>query len=181
MDEKYNEIIPFIKENQERFYRFAYRYMKNQDASVEVVQEAVVKALEKLHTLRNKEYLKTWFYRILINECLSSIRKNKKLVYLDEFDEMSYIDDTFDKKLTASSLFNAIDNLAPKYKTIVLLRFYEDMMLSDIAEVLKINVNTVKSRLYRALDLLKKDLENEDELYLDMFACKEKRREECEV
>lgn len=173
----YNDIIPFIKENQERFYRFAYRYMKNTDASVEVVQESIVKALEKIHTLRKKEYLKTWFYRILINECLTNLRKNKKIVLLDQYDEVPYIDNTSDKKELAYIIFKAIDNLDQKYKTIILLRFYEDMMISDIAEVLKININTVKSRLYRALDMLKDELRNEGISEYDMFSIEDLRKE----
>lgn len=177
LNTKYNDIIPFIKENKERFYRFAYRYMKNSDDSIEVVQEAIVKALEKIHTLRKREYLKTWFYRILINECLTNIRKNKKIIFLEQYDEVPYIDDTENKKVLADILFKAIDNLDPKHKTIILLRFYEDMMISDIAKVLKINVNTVKSRLYRALDLLKEELKNEDISEYDMFSMEELRRE----
>ncbi len=177
LNSKYDDIIPFIKENQERFYRFAYRYMRNSDASIEVVQEAIVKALEKIHTLRKREYLKTWFYRILINECITNIRKNKKLVFLEQYDEVPYNDTTIDKKELASIVFKAIDNLDPKYKTIILLRFYEDMMISDIAEVLKINVNTVKSRLYRALDILKNELKNEDIQEYDIFSMEGLRKE----
>lgn len=177
LNSKYDYIIPFIRENQDRFYRFAYRYMKNPDVSIDVVQEAIVKALENIHTLRNKEYLKTWFYRILINECLTNIRKNKKIVFLEQYDEVPYIDSTTDKKVLADIVFKAIDNLDPKYKTIILLRFYEDMMISDIAEVLKININTVKSRLYRALDMLKNELINEDISEYDMFSMEDLRKE----
>lgn len=177
LNPKYNDIIPFIKENQDRFYRFAYRYMKNSDASIEVVQESIVKALEKIHTLRQREYLKTWFYRILINECLTNIRKNKKIIFLEQYDEVSYIDNTADKNEIAGIVFKAIDKLDPKYKTIILLRFYEDMMISDIAKILKVNINTVKSRLYRALDMLKEELRKEDISESDMFSIEELRRE----
>lgn len=169
LNPKYDDIIPFIKENQERFYRFAYRYMKNTDESIEVVQETIVKALEKIHTLRQKEYLKAWFYRILINECITNIRKNKKIVFVEQCYDVPYNDTDIDKKEIAGIVFKAIDNLDIKYKTIILLRFYEDMTISDIADVLKININTVKSRLYRALDILKSELKNEDIQEFDIF------------
>ena len=182
---KYDDIIPFIKENQERFYRFAYRYMKNTDASIEVVQESIVKALEKIHTLKNKEYLKTWFYRILINECLSAIRKNKKIVYLEQYEEIQSssdsLEDNLDKKITAEKVFEAIDNLPPKYKTIVILRFYEDMSLAEIANILKLNLNTAKTRLYRALDTLKIDLGEDEISSIQVFTKQEVKKEKCGI
>ncbi len=169
INQEHEELIQFIKENQERFYRFAYRYMKNTDESIDAVQEAIVKALDKIHTLRNKEFYKAWFYRILINECISKIRKNKKIVFVEQSYDIPYHDKDIDKKELANIIFNAIDKLNPKHKTIILLRFYEDMTISDIADVLKINTNTVKSRLYRALDILKSKLKNEDIQDYDIF------------
>ena len=58
-------------------------------------------------------------------------------------------------------LYAALEQLSPEMKTVILLRFFEDMKLEEMAEVLGVNVNTVKSRLYRALRLLKADLEVE--------------------
>lgn len=57
-------------------------------------------------------------------------------------------------------LYKAIDELNPKLKTIIILRFFEDMKLEDIANITHTNVNTVKSRLYKALHLLKINLED---------------------
>ena len=76
------EIIDFIKNNQDYFFRVAFSYVKNQDQALDIVQEAIVKALQKRYTLRHIEYLKTWFYRILVNECYSTIKKSKKLIVL---------------------------------------------------------------------------------------------------
>lgn len=75
-------IIDFIKDNQEYFYRIAFRYVKNQDQALDIVQEAIVKALQKRYTLRNIEFLKTWFYRILVNECFTTMKKSRKLLFL---------------------------------------------------------------------------------------------------
>ena len=62
---------------------------------------------------------------------------------------------------TSMDLYAALEQLSPEMKTVILLRFFEDMKLEEMAEVLGVNVNTVKSRLYRALRLLKADLEVE--------------------
>ena len=76
----------YITQNHQAFYRLAYSYTKNSDAALDVVQDAIVKGIEKLHTLRNPAYMKTWFYRILVNEGLNYLR-GKKVVSLDEYAE----------------------------------------------------------------------------------------------
>ena len=81
------EIIEFIKDNQEYFFRVAFSYVKNQDQALDIVQEAIVKALQKRYTLRHIEYLKTWFYRILVNECFATIKKSKKLLFLGSYQD----------------------------------------------------------------------------------------------
>ncbi len=153
-------IIDFIKDNQEYFYRIAFRYVKNQDQALDIVQEAIVKALQKRYTLRNIEFLKTWFYRILVNECFSTIKKSKKLLFLGSYKEFETSLKTRDQYHEDDDLYHAMDLLSPKLKMIVILRFYEDMRIEEIAKVTKTNVSTVKSRLYKALKLLKLNMED---------------------
>lgn len=158
---KDDELIAFIKENQEKFYRVAYSYVKNPDEALDLVHEAIVKALQKRYTLKHPEYLKTWFYRILINECLTLLRKNKKVVHLENLD--NYSDEPSLSSLESDNidLYNAIDHLSPQLKTLILLRYFEDMKLEDIARITGTNLNTVKSRLYKALKILKIDMDGE--------------------
>ena len=73
-------LVSYIKDNQDKFYRLAYSYVKNQEDALDVIQDAIIRAMEKIHTLKNPEYLKTWFYRILVNECLNHIRKMKSIL-----------------------------------------------------------------------------------------------------
>ena len=74
------ELEQYITENQESFYRVAYTYVKDRDAALDVVQNAVLKALTHWESLREPSYLKTWFYRILVNEGQMCIRdRNRKL------------------------------------------------------------------------------------------------------
>ena len=73
-----------ILSRQTDFYRLAFSYVKNQDAAMDVVQEAIVKALEKVDTLREPAYLKTWFYRILINEAMNHFRRSRDLLPYDD-------------------------------------------------------------------------------------------------
>ena len=148
----------YITQNQQAFYRLAYSYTKNSDAALDVVQDAIVKGIEKLHTLRNPAYMKTWFYRILVNECLNYLR-GKKVVSLDEYAE-SPLSAAEDRDVAQDvDLYNAVQRLEPKLRTVVILRFFEDMKLEDIASITGDPLSTLKSRLYKALKLLKVDLQ----------------------
>ena len=145
------QLSDYIVAHQEEFYRLAYSYVKNRDAALDVVQESIVKALAKSDTLRRPEYLKTWFYRILLNESMNHHRRAKRLVPLE---------DTLDPG-ERLDLYDAIERLDWKEQTVVRLRFFEDMKLEEIARVTNTNLNTVKSRLYKSLRRLRELTEEE--------------------
>ena len=129
----------------ESLYRMAYTYVHNESDAMDIVQESACKAITKCHTVK-PQYVKTWLYRITINTAIDLIRKNKKEVIGIED---SYRDfDTLD----------ALNVLSPREKQVVILRFFEDLKLSEIAEILNENLNSVKSLLYRSLKKLKVEL-----------------------
>lgn len=70
----YERLVQHILTNQQRFYRLAYSYTGNQEDALDAVQNAVCKALESYEGIRNADAIKTWFYRILVNECLQLLR-----------------------------------------------------------------------------------------------------------
>ena len=157
------ELIDFIKENENRIYKFAYGYVKNEDTALDVVHESIVKAIQKRNTIQKKAYIKTWFYRIVINESLSFLRKKKRILLFEEIDEVEQIDKHRQMVDQGSQidLYDAIDKLPPKLKTIILLRFFEGMSLEEISQTTHTNLSTTKSRLYKALELLKIKMEGE--------------------
>ncbi len=149
----YLKLIDFIKNNQDDFYRIAYSYVKSKEASLDIVQESIYKALKSIEGLQNRKYLKTWFYRILINTSISYIRSNKEMVMIGELsDEPSSKIYTKEDYL---DLYDAIDDLNEKEKTVIILRYFEDMKIEDIAKITECNVNTIKSRLYSSIKRLK--------------------------
>lgn len=81
------ELIRLVERNKEKYYRVAFAYVKNKDDALDIIHDTIVKALQKIDSLRKKEYLETWFYRILINESISNIRKSTNIVYFDELPE----------------------------------------------------------------------------------------------
>lgn len=155
------ELVRLIEANKEKYYRVAYTYVKNKEDALDIVHDAIVKALQKMDLLRKREYLATWFYRILINESISYIRKNRKVVYLDELDDAQLPATEEMDREQYITLYSAIDDLSPELKTILILRFFEDMKLDEIAEITSLRLSTVKARLYKALKLLKIDMEGD--------------------
>lgn len=73
----FDVLVEYIVENQAKLYRVAYCYVNNQDDALDVVQNAICKALENYCSLRNPDAIKTWLYRILVNESLNFIKKRK--------------------------------------------------------------------------------------------------------
>lgn len=156
------ELALLIENNQERYYKVAFSYVKNREDALDIVHNAIVKALQSFHTLRNPEYAQTWFYRILTNESISFLRKSKNVISLEDLQtpQLPPAGDLADiHKDEYIDLYAAIDKLPPDMKTILILRFFEDMKYDEIAEITSTNLNTVKSRLHRALKHLKLDME----------------------
>lgn len=149
----------FITENLDNAYRFAYSYTKNSQAAEDVLSESVIKALSAIDTLKNKEFLKTWFYRIIINTAISRIRSEQKIIYIDSKDTDIY-EKTFDD-YSHITLNEFIEKLDEKYKTVIILRYFEDMTLEEISKITGENLSTVKSRLYRGLKILRTEMEED--------------------
>lgn len=144
----------YVIENKEKHYRIAYSYVKNTDDALDIVQETIFKAIVSLDKLKNPEYIRSWFYRILINSALDFLRKQKKTIVVDE-EYLSSFDCGSVDKYTDVDLHRALDELPDNYRSIVILRFFEDLKIEEIAEVLDENVNTVKTRLYKSLEKLR--------------------------
>lgn len=153
--EMYDSVVAYITENQEKFYRFAYSHTKNRDSALDIVQNAVCKAIEKYTDIRNIESINAWFYRVLLNEVYAYLKKySRELATPDEeMPEGGYTEKAFEKD---DALYQCIDKLEPALRTIIILRFFEDMPLEEISKITATNLNTVKTRLYGAIKKLKK-------------------------
>ncbi len=153
-------LTEYILSHQADFYRLAYSYVKDRDAALDVVQESIVKALSKADSLREPAYVKTWFYRILVNESITWFRQGKRLVPLEEQLEQEAAPEC--DPGARLDLYDAIEKLSEKERTVIRLRFFEDLKLEEIARVTGANLNTVKSRLYKGLKHLKEWTEEDD-------------------
>lgn len=161
----YEMLIAYILDNQDRFYRVAYSYTKHQEDALDAVQNAVCKALESYESIRNADAIKTWFYRILINECLTVDRKRKKAALFDDTaeQELVYYEKGYEPE---DDIEQELDKLDIGIQEIIRLRFFEEMSLKEISSITGLNLSTVKSKLYRGLKLLKENIQ-EAELWAD--------------
>ena len=155
----YQKLIQFILDNQNRFYRLAYSYTRNQEDALDAVQSAVCKALEAFESIRNADAIKTWFYRILINECFNILKKRKRYALTADFEELDtpYYEKAYDREYVEEEL----DRLEPDVQEMIKLRFFEEMSLKEIASITGCNLNTVKTKLYRGLKLLRETIQEE--------------------
>lgn len=155
--------VPFIRANKERFYYLAYSYTKNEQDALDVVQDSIQKALLSLSTLRDEKQLKSWFYKIVVCTSIDFLRKhNRELVVDDE--KLAIITPQKVDTYNNVDLTNALNNLSRTYREVIILRYFEDLKIEDVAHILEININTAKSRLYKALKLLRIQLQDEEGL-----------------
>lgn len=135
-----------IQDNLKSLYIVA-RGMLNSEYDIEdAFQNTILKAYEKISYLKNEEFFKTWITRILINECNNVIRKNKKLIYIED-SQLS--NEVYEDKYKDLDLVNAIESLSDDLKLTMWLFYFDDMSIEEISDVLKIAKGTVKSRLNR--------------------------------
>jgi len=156
-----NQLEDYIVKNKELFYRLAYSYVKNIEDALDVVQESIYKAFLSIDSLKNFSFIKTWFYRIIVNVSLDFIRKRKREIVTNEEFLLCNDPGTVDH-YTDIDLKRALETLPEKYRSIIVFRFFEDLKLEEIAEILDENVNTVKTRLYKALQILRISIDDED-------------------
>lgn len=153
---KRKKVEKYLIENREYYYRLAYSYVKNEADSLDIIQESIIKALTSIESLKEIEKVKSWFYKIVIRTSIDYIRKNKK--YNDMIDISEIINNGKSDEYKDLDLYKALDELDETYKTIIILRYFEDMKINDIADILYENPSTVKTRLYAGLKKLKIDI-----------------------
>ncbi len=153
----YDKIADYIVENQNQFYRLAFSYVQNQEDALDAVQNSVCRALEHCGQIRNEEAVKTWFYRILVNESLKILKERKKIAgNSGEMEDLPYEEKGFEIQ---DDLYSHINRLDAVTQEIIKLRFFEELSLKEIAQITELNLNTVKAKLYRGLKLLKVEIQ----------------------
>ena len=146
--------LELINENKLNIYRVARGILSNEHDIEDAIQNTVIKAYEKINTLKKNEFFRTWLVRILINECNEIIRKNKRIVSINESNHEEKYNDYYEN----IDLTNAINSLSEELRVTTVLFYFE-----DIALILNIPNGTVRSRLSRARKILREIIGDDEE------------------
>ena len=153
-------------------YNLLYKMVRNKEETEDLVQEAFMKAFKALPSFNEEYAFSTWLYKIAVNNCIDHMRKKKLQTYsinkpvqskdgeLDrEFPDTSMSPDkSILSDERASIIETAIDELPENYKTAIILRHSEEKSYEEISKILNIPLGTVKARIFRAREMLKKKL-----------------------
>lgn len=142
--------------NYQKYYRLAYSYVKNEADALDIVQESAYKAIKQCSKLKNTGYADTWIYRIVINTATDFLRqKQKNIVGVDDYldQEQAVNEDGY----ANADIMDTLSMLEDKDRSVLILRYFEQCQLDQIADITGEKLSTVKSRLYRALKKLRID------------------------
>lgn len=165
-----------------------YKMVNNRDDADDLTIEAFGKAFRKLPTYAPNYAFSTWLFKIAINNCIDHIRK-KRLVTLSMDDTIMDSDREYshnirdyqpdpeqmmmhDQKL--NHVRRLVDKMNVKYRTMIELRYYEELSYEEIAQELGLPLGTVKAQLFRAKEILSQQLQSKtSRAYLEVRMCKE--------
>lgn len=165
------ELVDLYKD---KLFHLGYRMLSNRHEAEDVVQETFLRVHKNWSRYDDKQKFSTWIYRIATNLCIDRLRKRKPSYYLDaEMNDQEGMDGYTlipgDDKTpeteyllseTQRTIHQAIAGLPAKYKSVIILRYLQEMSLQEISEVLDMPVTTVKTRVRRGREFLRKKLEH---------------------
>ncbi|WP_342507018.1 RNA polymerase sigma factor SigW [Sporosarcina sp. FSL K6-2383] len=167
----FEEIVTLF---QHRLYQVCYRMLGNVQEAEDIAQEAFVRAYTNIHTYDQNRKFSTWLFRIATNLCIDRIRKKKPDYYLDAEvpgteglnmysriaapDELP--EEQVEKMEMQERIHYEIGRLPDKYRSVIILRYIEELPLQEISDILKLPLGTVKTRVHRGREALRKQMSN---------------------
>jgi RNA polymerase sigma-70 factor, ECF subfamily len=150
-----------------RTFAVAYNILRNRESAEDITQDAFIKAFQSIHQLKDSSKFGAWLSVIASNLARNYLKRGKKVVYSDELPEGYHQPETVDtesealKTLEVERVRRAIKDLSADHYQVIVLQFYHDLKVDEIADLLKISPGTVKSRLFRARQKLAIALERD--------------------
>lgn len=146
--------ITLMEQNRQSMIRIAFAYLGNEEDVADAMQETILSSYEKLDTLRKAEYFRTWLIRILINHCIAIRRDRSRTVSMEEAGEASFSYD-FSTDLEFNDL---LKNLPEESRLIFQMYYGEQFSIGEIAGMLHMKENTVKSKIHRGREQLRSQM-----------------------
>jgi len=154
-EEQFSEKITTI---QNKLYRLAYCYVKNEQEALDIVSEATYKGYIAYGKMDSMTYFDSWMSRIVINTSIDHIRRSQRVTYMEDYVQEFAAPERGASIEEKMDLYDALDRLVPEDRAYIILKFFDNMRFREIAEVLSLSENTVKSKFYRIINKLKLDL-----------------------
>lgn len=153
--------MSLINECKEQLYRTAYAYVKDEEMSLDIVQETVCKAYTSIYKLREPKFFNTWIIRIVINIATDFYKRKSKIVYIEQEELLSKMGVTKNQQDERLYLLEVIDKMEEKYKKVIILKYFDDLTIQDISKVLDMPIGTVKTHLNKGLSFLREYMKEE--------------------
>lgn len=160
----YGELVEYYKEY---LYRTAMLSVKNEEVALDMVGECILNGYRSIHSLKNPNYFKTWITRILLCTITDYYRSERFNETLDKVQIAS--PENIVSSEERLDLYQAIDLLSEKYRTVIILKYFDGLKISEIAYVMDIPEGSVKAYLNRARNDLK-HLLTEENIYEDRIS-----------
>ncbi|MGM0789794.1 MAG: sigma-70 family RNA polymerase sigma factor [Bacillota bacterium] len=143
-----------IQMHKTQLLKIAVSYLHNEEEALEALQEVTFRAYRSLHKVKQAEYFSTWLVRIMLNYCHDQSRRRKRIA------DPKYIDDLTETKDYSQSLEiqEALSKIDTRFREVIILKYYNDLKIKEIAEILDRSENTIKTWLYKGLKALKVQL-----------------------
>lgn len=138
--------------------RTAKAITRNDEHAKDAVQEAFIRVYRNISSYDTALSFNAWFYRILVNECNRLLNKEKKNSPINTALDEHYTQQMEHSKENVADLYEIIQNMSDLYRIPILLKYIKGFSEREIAQILELNQNTVKSRLFNGRNLLKKQL-----------------------
>lgn len=142
--------------SEDSMYHVAKTLLRSDADCADAIQEAIIKAFTKLDTLRSDEFAKTWLIRIVINECYMILRRQSRVISIEEWP----IEDRPDDSKDYSELYEALEKLPENQRLCVTLFYLEGYSIREIASILEVTESTVKNRLARGRQRMRIELDD---------------------
>ncbi|XXM71598.1 RNA polymerase sigma factor SigW [Lysinibacillus sphaericus] len=158
----------------DKVFQICFRMLGNRHEAEDIAQEAFIRAYVNIETFNQKRKFSTWLFRIATNLCIDRIRKKKPDYYLDAevagtdgltmysqvAADVQMPEDEVENMELQETIQKEISKLPEKYRSVIVLKYIEELPLQEISEILDMPLGTVKTRVHRGREALRKQLKS---------------------
>lgn len=151
-------LLQLVMVKKSEYYKLAYVYMKNEDDTLDAMQDMIITLYENIHKLKKEDAFYSWSKTILVNSCKTILKKKNKIIFLEDIEEEA-VYETHENSEDKIVLEKYLSKLSSNHQEVIRLRYFLDLDYETIGQILKIPLGTVKSRINVAMKNLRESVE----------------------